>query len=124
MKYLKLHIKSKGKEIEYHEIELRYYLSSDSNLTVQEKKELFKMRTRMTEVKSNYKNRYESLNCDKCEKNNKFNEETQEHVYKCREIKKNTKIFEKIYTNTYETETLKVIIKEYLNNMKELKKIN
>ena len=78
----------------------------------------------MTEVKSNYKNRYESLNCDKCEKNNNFNEETQEHVYKCREIKENTRLFEKIYTNTYETETLKVIIKEYLNNMKELKKIN
>ena len=67
LKYLKLHIKSKGKEISYNQMELKHYLDSSSSLTLQEKKELFKMRARMTEVKSNFKNRYESHNSEKCE---------------------------------------------------------
>ena len=47
------------------------------------------MRASMTEVKSNFKNRYESYNCEKCEDKGKYNEETQEHIYKCIEIKEN-----------------------------------
>ena len=91
LNYLKLHIKSKGKELNYYKMELTHYLSSSSHLTLQEKKELFKIRTRMTDVKSNYKNKYESLNCDKCGTINYFIEETQEHVYKCIENKDNKK---------------------------------
>jgi len=117
--YLKLHIKSKGKELKYYKMELTHYLTSFSHLTLQEKKELFKMRTRMTDVMSNFKNKYESLNCDKCGEKNYFVEETQEHVYKCIENKDNQKKFETIFTNTYETKTLKGIIKDFLTNMKE-----
>ena len=36
----------------------------------------------MTEVKSNFKNKYENFNCDNCEKKNQYIKETQEHVYK------------------------------------------
>ena len=93
LKYLKLHIKSKGKEISYDKMELKHYLVSSSSLTLQEKKELFKMKTRMTEVKSNFKNQYEIYNCEKCEERGKYNEETQEHIYKCIEIRENTKKF-------------------------------
>ena len=114
-----MHIKSKGKEINYYKMELTHYLTSSSHLTLQEKKELVKMRTRMTDVKSNYKNKYESLNCDKCGKINYFIEETQEHVYKCIENKDNQKNFETIFTNTNETKSLKSIIKHFLTNMKE-----
>ena len=124
LKYLKLHIKSKGKELKYNQMELRHYLTSSSHLTLQEKKDLFKMRTRMTDVKSNFKNKYESLNCDKCEENNEIKEETQEHVYKCIDIKENQKMFETIFTNTHETKTLKIIIQDFLNGMKERKKIS
>ena len=124
LKYLKLHIKSKEKEIQYENLELRHYLASDSLLTLQEKKELFKMRTKMTEVKSNFKNKYGNLNCNNCEENNKHNEETQEHVYKCTEIKENKGNFEKIISNAHETKTLKEVIKEFLTNMNKRKKTN
>ena len=124
LKYLKLHIKSKGKEISYNQIELKHYLDSSSVLTLQEKKELFKMRARMTEVKSNFKNRYASYNCEKCEDKDKYNEETQEHIYKCIEIKENTGIFKTIFSDTHETEISKHIIKEFLNNMNKRKKSN
>ena len=38
LKYLKHHIKSKGKETQYDNLEMRKYLSSESFLTLQEKK--------------------------------------------------------------------------------------
>ena len=82
------------------------------------------MRTRMTEMKSNFKNKYGNLNCNNCEENNKHNEETQEHVYKCTEIKENKGNFEKIFSNAHETKTLKEVIKEFLTNMNQRKKTN
>ena len=54
-------------------------------------KEAFKLRTRMTEGKTNYKNKYKDYNCVACEKNNTFVEETQEHIYVCNNIKENNK---------------------------------
>ena len=114
--YLKLNIKSKGKEIQY--TKLGHYLASNSNLTLQEKKEVFKIRTRMTDVKNNFKNKYENLNCDKCKEKNQHNEETQEHIYKCANLVENTGLFENIFKDTHETKTMKEILKGFLNNMK------
>ena len=37
----------------------------------------------MTEVQTNFKNKYEEYNCVACEKKDKFNEETQELIYYC-----------------------------------------
>ena len=121
LEFLKHHIKSKGKEIVYNKIELKHYLASTSSLTLQEKKEVFKIRTRMTEVKSNFKNKYENLNCDKCEQKNQYIEETQEHMYNCIEHKENKEIFEGIFKDTYETKTMKEITKRFLSNMKQKK---
>ena len=67
--FLKDNIKSTGKSIEYTHFEMINYLTSNSLLTIQEKKEAFKTRTRMTEVKTNYKNKYVDYNCVACEKN-------------------------------------------------------
>ena len=39
--YLKCHIKSKGKEMTYIQLDMRNYLSSNSLLTIQEKKKPF-----------------------------------------------------------------------------------
>ena len=118
LQFLKLHIKSKGKEIEYSEVEMKQYLASLSILTLQEKKEVFKIRTRMTEVKSNFKQRYNNLNCDNCGKNDQFNEETQEHVYNCTESNEDKEIFGNIFKDTHETQTMKSITRRFLNNMK------
>ena len=58
LNYLKHHIKSKGKEITYMHLEMRKYLSRDSLLTIQEKKEALLIRTRMTEVKITFKKKH------------------------------------------------------------------
>ena len=91
LEYLKHCIKSKGKEMK---LEMRNYLASEFFLTLQEKKEAFMIRTRMTEVKTNYNNKHNDYNCVACEKKNNYNQETQEHIYYCHQIKHNSEEFE------------------------------
>ena len=62
LKYLKHHIKSKGKEIQYPHLKMQNYLLADSELTLQQKKGAFKIRTIMTEVKCNRTNKFSDLN--------------------------------------------------------------
>ena len=121
LEYLKKHIKSKGKEMVFMHIEMRNYLSSNSTLTIQEKKEAFLIRTRMTEVKTNFKNQYMDYNCIVCEKENMFNEETQEHIYSCKLIKENNHPFKHIFKNSHETKEIKDITNAYIANMKQRK---
>ena len=111
--YLKLNIKSKGKEIQYTKLELKQYIASYSNLNLQEKKEVFKIRTRMTDVKKNFKNKYENLNCDRCKEKNQLNEETQEHIYKCANLVEKYVLFKNIFKDTHETKTMKEISKDF-----------
>ena len=66
---------------------------------------MLKIRKRMTEVKSYFKNKQENFNCDNCEKKNQYIEETQEHVYNCTE--QNQTIFENIFKDTHENKTMK-----------------
>ena len=65
------------------------YHKNKSLLSLQEKKEAFMIRTRMTEVKTNFKNKYFNLNWVFWEKENEINEETQEHIYACIHLKEN-----------------------------------
>ena len=123
LEYLKHCIKLKGKEMNYEKLEMRNYLASESFLTLQEKKEAFMIRTRMTEVKTNYKNKHNDYNCVACEKKNNYNEETQEHIYYCHQIKHNSEEFENVFKNTFEKKVIKQITKQYTKNMKERKKL-
>ena len=102
---------------------MRNYLSSHSLLTLQEKKEAFKIRTRMTETKTNFKNKYDEYNCVACEKKNQIHEETQEHIYFCKNINENKGIFTNIFDNKQETKLMKEITKDYLANMKQRRKL-
>ena len=77
----------------------------------------------MTEVQTNFKNKYEEYNCAACEKKDKFDEENQEHIYYCNEIKQNKGLFCNIFENTYETKIIKEITKQFTLNMKERKKV-
>ena len=88
--------------MKYNQVDFNHFLTSVSHLTLQEKKDHSKIRTKMTDVKSNLKNKHESLSCDKCGENNDFKEQTQEHVYQCMKIGKNQRRFETIFTNTHE----------------------
>ena len=57
---------SKMTNLVYDDLKLQNYLKSDANITNEEKYLLFKLRTRMTEMKSNFKNRYIDYLCLLC----------------------------------------------------------
>ena len=59
---------------------MKEYLSSEK-LNLDEKRLLFQLRTRMVEVRTNYKNKYgDNLNCTLCQSQS---EESQEHLLVC-----------------------------------------
>ena len=57
---------SKGKEIVYKDLNLQFYLKSDSPLDIEEKRFLFAARTRGLNVKNNFKQGNQDLNCRLC----------------------------------------------------------
>ena len=68
------------KNIEYSELKMQEYLSSNcKEITKDQSIKIFQLRTRMSNVKTNYKNKYQSLLCDLCFKT----EESQEHLLDC-----------------------------------------
>ena len=72
------------------------YLTS-SCISTDEKQTLFKFRTRMIEVKSNFKYQFsQDLKCYFC-----LNEDTQSHVLSCREITKDIDISEVKYEHIF-----------------------
>ena len=72
------------------------YLSS-MNITTEEKQCLFKFRTRMVEVKANFKNHYrQNLNCYFCPE-----EETQIHIFSCKEIIEGLDLSEVSYNDIF-----------------------
>ena len=77
----------------------------------------------MTEIKTNFKNKYDEYNCVACEKKNEFHEETQEHIYLCKNINENKGIFSNIFDNKQETKFMKEITIDYLANMKQRRKL-
>ena len=56
LKYLKTLRKSKGKEIDYKELQMAEYLGpSDSKLTMSEKQLMFAVRNKMVKIPSNFR---------------------------------------------------------------------
>ena len=73
---------SKGENLLYGNLDMRKYLKSNS-LSLNQKKIIFKFRTRMINVKDNFRNSYKNLNC----RFNCFNEiENQEHLLVCSKL--------------------------------------
>ena len=62
----------------------RYLKPNNLKIKKDEAQTIFKMRSRVTEVKTNYKGNYETYECDLC----KMEEESQEHILVCKEILK------------------------------------
>ena len=75
---------SKVKNLKHTTLKLQKYLNKNANLKKDECQMIFKLRSGVTDVKVNQKWKYESYECDGCEKY----EETQEHVLHCEEIRK------------------------------------
>ena len=76
---------SKMENIQYREMELQGYLKSNCKLKYEDKQLLFKLRTRMTEVKHNFRNKYADQICPLC----KSEEDTQYHLINCQRILEN-----------------------------------
>ena len=71
---------SKVKNIKHENMKLQpYLLSENKNLTINEKKFIFAARTRMLDLKGNFKTGMSDRKCCKCE----ATEETQQHLLDC-----------------------------------------
>ena len=92
-----------------------YLKPARTNIANEDRQNIFRLRSRVTEVKMNYKRKYEDLTCTAC----KFKEETQGHILECEEIEKKepslkTKLkYETIFKGS--TEDKAHIAKKYLN---------
>ena len=109
---------SKVMKVKHERLEMQKYLkASNFKIKIEEKQEIFKMRSRVSDVKMNFKGKYENLECDICQ--NEY--ETQIHLIECNEINKGKKEYEK--PPDYE-EMLKTnvqnqleIVRNFLQNM-------
>ena len=64
-----------------------YLLPNDQKMTKEEAQNIFKMRTKMINLKANYKGKNNTILCSSCNDSN----ESQEHIYNdCKEIMKET----------------------------------
>ena len=77
--------KSHSKVVKHAKLEIKRYLKANKmKINQDEAITIFKMRSRISNVKVNFRGKYESFQCDVCEEE----DENQEHLMKCKEIKK------------------------------------
>ena len=81
------------------------------------------MRSRVTDVKTKFKSKYESFECEAC----KIEEETQKHIIECTEINKGKNEYKKLpeYEELYKRNVKNqiLIVRHFLENMKRRKKV-
>ena len=86
---------SKVKDLVYSKFEIQDYLKPCSQIITRKEIELiFKLRSKMVNIKANYKGSQKTIECSSC--NN--GEETQEHIYNSCEVlnnEDNEKVYEK-----------------------------
>ena len=70
---------SKVRHIEHTEMRMQDYLRPVDNISIDEAKFLFQLRTRMVDVKTNYEGKYKDLMCPACN----LVEDTQSHLLEC-----------------------------------------
>ena len=74
---------TKVKNVKHYMLQIRkYFLPSEANATREEIQLIFKLRSRMTETKTNFKGSYDTYECDICGKE----EESQSHILECTKL--------------------------------------
>ena len=123
LKYLKSMIKSKGKELVYTNIEMQDYLRPEASIKLEEKQDMFKMRSRMIDINKNMRGKSTNFKCEACKKIGKRKKETQQHIYKCKQLNKERKYVEynEIFGN--KTNKMKEVIKRMNLNLTVRKSI-
>merc|ERR1712173_396999 len=103
---------------------MQNYLKSNTIKTTQrETQEIFRLRCGVTEVKSNFKEKYDDLECKICEKEEN---ESQKHIIEeCMELNKNKSEqmprYEEIFKNNAPNQIK--ITRKYIENMKKKKEM-
>ena len=108
-------------------LQMRKYLQpSQHNQTKEESQLVFKLRSRMTDLKTNYKGIYDDYGCSACGKA----EESQSHILECEELQsRNEEIYKSLkFENIFDgnvKEQLKIarIFKQNMKIKEEMEKI-
>ena len=115
---------SKVMNIIHERLEIQGYLKPNKlKMKMEEAQEIFRMRSRVADVKTNFKAKYESFECDVCKKE----EETQKHVIECTEINKGKQEnetlpdYEELFKRNVKNQVL--IARHFLENMKMRNKV-
>ena len=110
--------------IEHHNLEMqKYFKKCNIKITQDEVQEIFKLRSRVSDVKTNYKGKYESFQCEACQ-HIEFEEESQKHIMICKilnENKENIPEYEGIYYGNVEMKVK--IAKHFLERIKTREKL-
>ena len=118
LEYLKSKQNIKGSEIVYDRIELSEYLSPKTNLSIEDKRNLFAIRNRMVEIPDNFKTSAIENLCI-CKK-----KENMKHIYECKQLNTNPIeiSYEKVYNGNIEEQT--EILRRFQSNLETRRKFN
>ena len=95
---------SKSRPLQCSKLSLQGYLRSDNKMTTKEKSFFFAVRTRMIDLKSNFKAGKKDLNCSLCDKH----EENQESLLSCTALDTDEKVKAPQYSDLFSEEKEKI----------------
>ena len=101
--------RTKGKEIEYTKIQMSQYLLPNDILEIEDQKQIFEIRNKMTNIAVNYGKKEQICICGEIE--------TMEHIYNCKKL--NNRELNVKYENIYaeNLKNMKIILSRFKENM-------
>ena len=108
---------SKVRDLKHKTYEMQKYLKPNGEkITQEEAKLIFKLRSKVTEVKQNFRGKYENVECELCHE-----EESQAHIMTCVELNKHENKeaipeFEEIYKQNVKNQIK--IARKFSKNMR------
>ena len=108
---------SKVSNLQYIHFEMQKYLRQCKiNIRKEEAQEIFKMRSRVSDVKINFKGKYETFDCESC---NDKEEESQKHILQCKSLNENNEIIPEYEEILYGNVKMKVAVaRKFIKNLK------
>ena len=110
--------------VNHRKLEMQKYLRPTENKIMQEEaQEIFKLRSRVSDVKINFRGKYENFECEICMEE----DETQKHIIYCKEINKKNENYiklpeyEEIYNGNVNSQIM--IAKRFMENVKIREKL-
>ena len=99
-----------------------YLKANESKITQLEAREIFKLRCRVTDVKANFKGKFDNIECELC---NEHEEENQKHIMHCKRLNKTENKMILKYDEILKRNVKKqlLIVRRFIENMKIRKQI-